>query len=374
MHAGSALPIRDQNISPPIPHGYGHNQRTQQDLYRQMQQEQYTSLQHQARLALLAAQLQQQQEKHALEQYHKQQTIQQQQQRLFAIHQQQPPVERERLAAQVQANLLARTTRQKNLDDAETRARFESVPNTPTNLRSPFGVENTARVSPFARPDSMWSATTPVTVKAEVTSTPSTFSQFRPQPASTPSVQQQAPTKPQGLSAILSRRGLAQVPTLTNDKPDEVYSTESSRTTSATTTLLASPTQISEKDTEEKPESAAIKALGLGRPNNQQNRPVRAWSTPSGTATSTAINTPIPTPRSASQPVNTAVHAVRQPFGPPGNMEKLKEENFKSMYVFPYDLGLGLICSLRKRAGLKLGMLNRRVSPTTPCATLEEEE
>jgi len=340
MHAGSALPIRDQNISP-IPHGYGHNQRAQQDLFRQMQQEQYTSLQHQARLALIAAQLQQQQEKHSLEQFLKQQTIQQQQQRLFAINQQQAPIERERLAAQVQANLLARTTRQKNLDDAETRARFESVPNTPTNLRSPFGVENTARVSPFARPDSMWSATTPVTVKAEVTSTPSTFSQFRPQPAPTPSVRQQAPTKPTGLSAILSRRGQPQVPSLTNDKPtDEVYSTESSRTTSATTTVLASPTQISEKDAEsEKPETTAIKALGLGRPNIQHNRPLRAWSTPSGTATSTAINTPIPTPRSASQPINTAVHAVRQPFGPPGNMEKLKEENFKSMYVLPMILG-----------------------------------
>jgi len=54
-------------------------------------------------------------------------------------------------------------------------------------------------------------------------------------------------------------------------------------------------------------------------------------------------------------------------------MEKLKEENFKSMYVVSNDLGVELICSLRKRAGLKLGMLNRRVSPTTPCATLEEE-
>lgn len=335
MHAGSALPIRDQNISPPIPHGYGHTQRNQQDLFRQMQQEQYTSLQHQARLALLAAQLQQQQEKHSLEQYHKQQTIQQQQQRLFAIHPQQPHIERERLAAQVQANLLARTTRQKNLDDAETRARFESVPNTPANLRSPFGVENTARASPFARPDSMWSATTPVTIKAAVASTSSTFSQFRPQPAPTPSVQHQAQTKPQGLSAILSRRGQPQVPTLANNRPtDEVRSTESSRTTSATTTVLASPTQISEKDAElEKPETKAIKALGIGRPNNLQNRPVRAWSTPSGTATSTAINTPIPTPRSASQPINTAVYAVRQPFGPPGNIEKLKEENFKSMYV-----------------------------------------
>jgi hypothetical protein len=300
-----------------------------------MQQEQYTALQHQAKLALLAAQLQQQQEKQSLDQYYKQQTIQQQQQRLFAINQPQPPIERERLAAQVQANLLARTTRQKNLDDAETRARFESVPNTPTNLRSPFGVENTARVSPFARPDSMWSATTPVTVKSEVTSTPSTFSQFRQQPASTPSVQQQPPTRSQGLSAILSRRGQAQIPVLTNDKlTDELYSTESSRTTSATTTVLDSPTLISEKDAEsEKAETTAVKALGLGRPNAQLNRPVRAWSTPSGTADSTAINTPIPTPRSASQPINTAVHAVRQPFGPPGNMEKLKEENFKSMYV-----------------------------------------
>ena len=144
--------------------------------------------------------------------------------------------------------------------------------------------------------------------------------------------------------------------TLTDNKPtEEAYSTESSRTTSATTTVLASPTQISEKDAEsEKPETA-IKALGLGRPNIQQNRPVRAWSTPSGTATSTAINTPIPTPRSASQPINTAVHAVRQPFGPPGNMEKLKEENFKSMYVSPDDLEMELMTVYEKELDSNLG-------------------
>jgi hypothetical protein len=365
MHAGSALPIRDQNISPQI-HGQGyahghnqqqhHNQRTNPDLFRQMQQSDYISLQHQARLALLAAQLQQQQEKHSQDLYYQQQQQQQQQQqRLFATHQQlpiQPQAERERLAAQVQANLLARTTRQKNLDDAETRARFESVPNTTTNLRSPFGAENTARVSPFARPDSMWSATTPLPAKVEVT--PSTFSQFRPSAGPSP-VQQQAPTpqgqvkSSQGLSALLARRNNTQTPILTNDKTSseaEVYSTESSRTTSTITTALASPTSILEKEKEQEPEKAepatTIKALGLGRPNLPSIRPVRAWSTPSGTtttttSTSTAINTPLPTPRSVSQPVHTAVHAIRQPFGPPGNIEKLKEENFKSMYVTLYS-------------------------------------
>ena len=323
-----------------------------------MQQHEYTAIQNQARLALLAAQLQQQQDKHSQDQYYKQQqqTIQQQQQRLFALsnqqqqqqQQQQLPVsqpqqsvERERLAAQVQANLLARTTRQKNLDDAETRARFESIPNTPTNLRSPFGADNTARVSPFARPDSMWGAG-PTATKTSTTTgkgenAPISFSQFRSQ-ATIPSVQQQPSTqttqvKPsQGLSALLARRGQVQAPITTKDNSvDEVYSTESSRATLISTTALATPTSLlSDKDTDEKTEPTnTIKALGLGRPAHLSQRPVRAWSTPSGA--STAISTPIPTPRSASQPLTTAVHAIRQPFGPPGNIDKLKEENFKSM-------------------------------------------
>jgi hypothetical protein len=288
-------------------------------------------------------------------------SIQQQQQRLFALQQSQiqqsyltPSDQRDQLAAQVQANLLARTRRQKNLDDAETRARFESVPNTTSNLRSPFGTENTARVSPFARGDSMWSASpaTPSTPSGGIEQNTASFGHFSrqigaPQGQSTRAPIQtqagQAPKTAQGpgtssLSALLSRRGQ---PASSTDLARDT-SVQAARAPLAANPIQSSPTALTPNDSGDKPEAqdarsvqdatTAIRSLGLGRPktnvsNLAAQRPTRAWSTPAN-PTSVASTAP----RSASQPITSAaVHAVRQPFGPPGNMDRLKEENFKSL-------------------------------------------
>jgi hypothetical protein len=289
-------------------------------------------------------------------------SVQQQQQRLFALQQSQiqqgyltPSDHRDQLAAQVQANLLARTRRQKNLDDAETRARFESVPNTTSNLRSPFGTENAARVSPFARGDSMWSASpaTPSTPSGgNEQSNAVSFGQFsrqvsapqsQPTRAPVPNQAGQAPKTAQGpgtssLSALLSRRGQ---PASSTDLVRDT-SVQATRAPLAANPIQSSPTALTPNDSGDKPEAkdarsvqdatTAIRSLGLGRPktnasNLAAQRPTRAWSTP---ANPTSV--PTTAPRSVSQPnTSSAVHAVRQPFGPPGNMDRLKEENFKSL-------------------------------------------
>jgi hypothetical protein len=328
-------------------------------------QQAFVSLQHQAQVALLAAQIHHQHQDDITKKQdhynqanlqHNQQYMsllqqhqQQQQQRLFALLEQSPPGQhypspsgqREQLAAQVQANYLARSTRQKNLDDAETRARFESIPNTSpsASLRSPYGVENTARASPFARSDSMWSANSTAPKNENTTS----FGQFsRPQNTATTVPQSQVPKPSQGtaLSALLSRRAQAPIVSELSEKPTinvELKSVDTSRVPSTTTTAQVSPvsTTSAKVDEEQVPEPATKpSALGLGRPKTHVsdlslNRPVRAWSTPSA-PTTTAATVPTPTPRSVSQPA-TVMHPVRQPVGPPGNMERLKEENFKSL-------------------------------------------
>ena len=324
------------------------------------QQQAIVSLQQQAQVALLAAQIHHQhrdditkkQNNHYLQfptnSHDNQQymSLQQQQQQLFALPQQPsiqrshaPSDQREQLAAQVQANLLARNRRQKNLDDAETRARFESIPNTnPTaSLRSPYGVGNTARASPFARSDSMWSANS--TAPKPENATP--FVPFSRAQTTTPAATVPKPAQATALSALLSRRAQAPVVPEVAEKlaaKVELKSVDTSRVPSTTTTAQVSPVsttsaKVEEEEAKQVPEATANKpsALGLGRPkthvsNLSQNRPVRAWSTPSAPTTTGTV----PTPRSVSQPA-TVMHPVRQPLGPPGNMDKLKEENFKSL-------------------------------------------
>ena len=355
---------RDQNASPAHGHGHGQGQQwdqlaQQQYLADQMQQQQaIVNLQQQAQVALLAAQIHHQhrdditkkQNNHyyhtTLQNNQQYLSLQQQQQRLFALPQQPqtqqasaPGDQREQLAAQVQANLLARNRRQKNLDDAETRARFESIPNTnPTaNLRSPYGVGNTARASPFARSDSMWSANSTVP-KSE---NPTPFVPFSRAQNTTSAATVPKPAQATALSALLSRRAQAPVVPEVAEKlaaKVELKSVDTSRVPSTTTTAQVSPVsttsaKVEEEEAKQVPEATANKpsALGLGRPkthvsNLSQNRPVRAWSTPSAPTTTGTV----PTPRSVSQPA-TVMHPVRQPLGPPGNMDKLKEENFKSL-------------------------------------------
>ncbi|EIW67643.1 hypothetical protein TREMEDRAFT_57498, partial [Tremella mesenterica DSM 1558] len=95
----------------------------------------------------------------------------------------------------------------------------------------------------------------------------------------------------------------------------------------------------------------ALQALGRGRPQEKQTTN-RSATLPVPLVPALAT---VPAARAASvasAPVRKTAIAIRQPHGPPGDADKLKEDNFKAL--------------ARRKAGLGLGMLNRRSEPTTP--------
>lgn len=143
----------------------------------------------------------------------------------------------------------------------------------------------------------------------------------------------QKPTE--SLSAFLSRRRAIEEP---------------SRTSEATLTTVETPLDQERANT--------AQTLGIGRPANT-NASSRAASTP--TSNTARVD---PTPRAASYAGQSLVRAIaiRQPLGPPGGAQELKEKNFQTLSV-PNSMipGIRLMTSsLRKQAGLKLGILNRR--------------
>lgn len=374
---------RDQNVSPYIHQnqnqypdfGHGVNRAQQEAAYHLLQQKAQESIRaamshsQQYDLAqrgqLEIQRLQQQQYLHQQQEHQQQhshflpspaaQPLQQ-----FAS----PSDQRTQLAAQVHANLAARNRRQQDLADPETRARFESVPEAGDALRSPFTVTGRSEVAPptrlpalpFVAQDFTWSAfsssrstqpqaETPVQTQtqsqaqsnATAPAPGSAFGRFSHVPTSSVS----KPQSTTSLTNLLGRRAQTQ-PAAPVDETD-LPSTESSKTnTTAQTSPVSSTTSEFEagraqiSDPTLQTPATVQGTLGLGRPRTNvsalagAHKPVRAWSSPSLHPQTPANGVLASTPRSASQP-SAGFQAIRQPFGPPGDMVKLKEENFKAL-------------------------------------------
>lgn len=268
--------------------------------------------------------------------------------------------QRNHLAAQVQANLLARTRRQKNLDDAETRARFEAAPNINKDQSSP----HQATQAPLSRAavqskstENLWGGGPGKPFTPEVS--PATFSSRFAPTDSTEKLWKNEPAKT-STSAFTSRFGsraqvqpgsqLSSAHSSTDALSNHNHMRHSSEDTASTDTELSradTTAQTSPKSTEsgfENDDKLAIPigvkpspGLGLGL-----GRPARAWSTPALSASSANVDAGQSQPRSTSYTAGgggagtgagagPTVVVIRQPFGPPGNAEKLKEENFKTL-------------------------------------------
>ncbi|KAK4689675.1 hypothetical protein P7C73_g412, partial [Tremellales sp. Uapishka_1] len=218
-------------------------------------------------------------------------------------------------------------------DDAEVRARFESAPNpTPTPPRfsptsPPIPSNSTARRSPeIATPNNTHNGTW---------RKPSS-----PSPTSTPKisiVDTSAEARPMGRFA--QARKAMQLSSTSEASSSAPAETETSP--NASNSDHSAATQIRE--------------LGIGRPplSTQLQNGGRAWTL--GSLDQSPIQQPRNGVRSQSMSSPHArVSVIRQPVGPPGGPDELGSKNFASR--------------IRRKAGLNLGMLGRRVeSPmTTP--------
>lgn len=260
--------------------------------------------------------------------------------------------QRNQLAAQVQANLLARTRRQNNLDDAETRARFEAAPNVnrEREREQSQGRSTSASTLQPSRPPSHPFA--PLPLPAASSSSWRTGSNDFVKAPTPPSVPAVGPTR---VSAPTSRFASAPTPTrgtsgassssdsLRASTEDLYYSGFSTEPTTAQTSPKSFASDVvNDKDTgaDADAKTPSAPSIGLGRPlsvssaspSASASARLRAWSTPLAT---TAPLVPQQQARGTSYPgaSSSSVIVVRQPFGPPGNAAELQEKNFKAVYV-----------------------------------------
>ncbi|GFZ45012.1 hypothetical protein JCM24511_02738 [Saitozyma sp. JCM 24511] len=337
-------------------------QQQQQQLDPVFQQQQYLQQVHlqQQQVRLAALQQQQQQQLQQQQQQHQQQHQYQQQQQ----QQHQHALERNILAAQVQAKL---RNRQNAMAAAEVdvRARFESAPaefspssNQSLNLRSPplptpadFGWrEPQSTVSSDQRSQrSVSSAGTTAGTTREIQS--QEYKTPHQTPHQTPPVKSPIGRFAQarqalaaggsvaGLSGTIGRRAAS-------EDDDRSSLSETSIFEARNYTAQTSPSSSISEHAEKPTATTAREALGLGRPA-QVVSGGRAWSVPSQTKSSPK-ETSTSAARAASYTVGVGAHIkpVRQPNGPPGPPNELGDRNFQSR--------------IRRQAGLNLGMLNRR--------------
>ena len=228
------------------------------------------------------------------------------QQLQLAALQQQASDQRNALAAQVQANMHARTNRSRPMspNDADLRARFESVPNTVPNktpqldnLRSPH-------------PDGSWRSFSP-----SMRGTPKSSAEYSPAHGSRFGSRLDGPS----LSAFLARRRAT-------DESSHSGESDVSGQTDAMSKATTAQTSPNVSIFEDKP---GQNILGHGRPTNVNVAP-RAWTAPSQTTNTVSGFGVTRTPRAASHAGSSRTITVRQPFGPPGEANELGEKNFQS--------------------------------------------
>ncbi|KAK8858763.1 hypothetical protein IAR55_002992 [Kwoniella newhampshirensis] len=357
-------------------------------------------VQQQAQRAYLAAQRQSGHEaKRLAQQQQAQLQMQQQQQYLHRLHLQQqlatlqpsacyPPPEtqthhdqRNVLAAQMQANLQARTdrvaqARGMTLDDAQLRARFEAASEpmksslVDENARSEGGVysaQSTASTSPtdsvsLTSPSWRSSQSSSPTKTTTVENTPSSvrsprggrFAQARQEMAA-------AGDSFGLLSAAFSKRVTAAsalspaIPAIDNRSRFAVPSSDISNSQYHMTQGNSSPPATGgpiEKEPQIQQQERTgryVPGLGFGRPSAIAAAP-RSSTNPSKVG---ELRNPEQTARSVSQPPlqsqSSKLFVVRQPLGPPGEAGELGDKNFQALQA-----------RIRRQAGLNLGMLGRR--------------
>lgn len=219
-------------------------------------------------------------------------------------------LQRAAIAAQVQVNMLARTTCAQKTDpnDADLHRRFEDdhatsdAYRTPANASTPVFGQMDSPQAYIPLHDAWRSVDSPIASSTEkmYTSSPKAQAgQDRRSDFNSPS------------SRLVPSASRRQAPRLHNaalDCSDGVNYTE----TTATPAVL------------EHGKTSVIQALGRGRPTHT-NSTSRAWSTP---ITTRSVTETAPRASSYSGPIRAA--AIRQPIGPPGGAEELGEKNFQS--------------------------------------------
>lgn len=224
--------------------------------------------------------------------------------------------QRSALAAQVQANLLARANRSRNgpVDEQDVRARFESAPNTSHSYTTPQTTSKPV-FEPIRSPFGDWRSSTQ--------NTPITSAPARPTPT-----QANRFTTSQGdsLSTFLARRRATDESSLSSESEFTSLSTEMTPNHSKADTAQTSPNPSLYND--ERAKAQAV--LGMGRPSTVNSKD-RASTVPITTIGNTAASA---TPRSASfGGISARTFVIRQPLGPPGEAKDLGDKNFASRYV-----------------------------------------
>ena len=283
--------------------------------------EAYATLQIQAQqLALSTAQLQSQ----------TQLVMQAQAQRALLAHQMQSPSQRSAMqptsdyrsavAAQVQANLLARNSRSRQPvrpNEADIRARFESVPNPHITPQTASAALFEPAPSPFG--DLTWKSSTPKPSPFDQStrSAPPQAGRFDPPGSATPADR---------LPAFLARRRATDETSISGES-DLMSVSDTPGLTRAGTAQTSPNPSIGDSE-----RYSGQTLLGKGRPDRLLPS-ARAYTVPA--AAQAARRTNEATPRSASHTgaaTNVKIsHPLRQPQGPPGDPAELKEKNFQTM-------------------------------------------
>lgn len=246
--------------------------------------------------------------------------------------------QRNALAAQVQANLLARTNRpNRQLDDSDIRARFESAPNSGTGVKDKYVTPQMASKAAFdpASPysDGIWKSPN---YFAAATTLPKISPQGPPRDSATATTA--TPGSGSRLPSFLSKRQATEDATAASEG-EVTTATSGSREGSAQTSPVSASSSGSRKNASGNEAAvpttggnAAQAALGVGRPDGKAAQQ-RATTTPTPQPATKALNHLAATPRAASYAgpgVVVRAFAVRQPYGPPGEAKELGEKNFQS--------------------------------------------
>ncbi|WRT67977.1 uncharacterized protein IL334_004951 [Kwoniella shivajii] len=266
-------------------------------------------------------------------------------------------IQRSALAAQMQANLQARTGRVAEargmaLDDSEIRTRFENAADTYT---PPIGNMSRFDTSPLVT-NTSGSPTSPSWRSSDSGSpSPTKTTILTPTELPTPSAQTHNSIRsPKGgrFSQAMATKGEQAYGTLTSTLSGRSIHIEARpQLQSVFNVEKKEAIQIS-PEMEKRPLKYTIGALGNGRPSTQ---PANSNNNRSASLPVQEPKTTLLSQRVVSQPTigMSKVMVVRQPYGPPCEAAELGDKNFQSR--------------LRRQAGLNLTMLGRRVE--SPCPT-----
>ncbi|WWD18658.1 hypothetical protein CI109_103111 [Kwoniella shandongensis] len=337
------------------------------------------------RLAQQQQILQMQQQQQQQNQYLQQLQLQQQLTALQPAPSQQPqpqPSQRNALAAQMQANLQARTgrvaqARGMTLDDAELRARFEAAaepiksPPVDEKARYNFGVNSVPTTAATSPSDSVLPTSPSWRSSQSPSPTKSTTVIATPTSSRTPRGGRFAQARQEMaadgdsfgfLTAAFQNRvtSTSTATSKTDDRPvfvapslETTYNQIETASTSPTSVISDTPAQTQTQTPQQQEKSGRyVPGLGFGRPSAHLAATVRSSTNPSN-AGETLNGKHQQGIRSVSQPPlpsqTSKLYVVRQPLGPPGEAKELGDKNFQALQA-----------RIRRQAGLNLGMLGRR--------------